>query len=335
MKEGLHWIGSRVYVPDIKEVKRILLQLAHSCPIAGHRGIKGTWLALSRRFVWDGLRGDVEEYVAACSSCQRAKRRTTKRNGLLQPLPIASGPWTSIEMDHIGGFPEVGGYNSLLVVSDRFTKRVHLIPAHSTDTAQDLAKQFLREVYRLHGAPSEIISDRGSTFIASFWEEVQRLLGISTHHGIAYHHEGQGQVERCNHTVEEVLRIWVNRAQDDWPDWLSVVEFSINNAVSSATGFSPFELDAGVAPFRGDSLDAICNVDKKSSAFSWASRFIEMRDMAMSILERQQQRMKDRADKTRRAWLPNVGDRVFVSSETLSLSGGPMKKLRPLFVILM
>ena len=332
LKDGFRWIGRRIWVPPDDDVKKELLRLAHSCPIAGHRGVHATWVALSRRFFWDGLYEDVQAFVGACDSCRKAKRRTTRKNGLLQPLPVANGPWTSIEMDHITGFPKVDGFDAILVVCDRFTKRVHLIPASVTDDAKSLARKFRDHVYKLHGAPSEIISDRGSAFVASFWSEVQTLLGITEHQSIPYHPEGHGQVERTNHTVEECLRLWVMESQSDWPEWLSMVEFAINNAQSSVTGYSPFELDAGVVPFRGDALDVVRDECTNEEAISWSARFTEMREHAARALEHARVRAKRRCDRSRVEWRPKVGDLVYIDAEAMPNYVKGNRKLRALFV---
>ena len=332
LKDGFRWIGRRIWVPPDDDVKKQLLQLAHACPIAGHRGVHATWVALSRRFFWDGLYEDVRAFVGACDECRRAKRRTTRKNGLLQPLPVANGPWCSIELDHITGFPKVGEYDAILVVCDRFTKRVHLVAACVEDDAKSLARKFRDNVYKLHGAPSEIISDRGSTFVAQFWREVQKLLGITEHFSIPYHPDGHGQVERTNHTVEECLRVWVMESQSDWPEWLALVEFAINNAQSTSTGYSPFELDAGVVPFRGDALDVVKDECSNADAISWAARFTEMRDHAALALENARVRAKARCDKSRIEWVPQIGDMVYVDVEALPNYLRGNKKLRALFV---
>src|SRR4029077_8512221 len=98
--------------------------------------------------------------------------------GLLTTLPIPSHPWSSISADHIIELPLSNGHNLILVVVDRFTKQAHFIPARNQDTSQDVAQQFISNIFRLHGLPNDIISDRGSRFTSKWWTEVERLLHI-------------------------------------------------------------------------------------------------------------------------------------------------------------
>ena len=110
----------------------------------------------------------VDSYVSNCDPCQHNKSRRHKRFGLLQPLELAYAPWTSISMDFIVDLPKSAGCTQIWVIVDRFTKMAHFIPLGKNVGAEDLAKKFLQEIWRLHGVPEQIVSDYNSKFMSSF-----------------------------------------------------------------------------------------------------------------------------------------------------------------------
>ena len=113
---------------------------------------------------------EVKEYVRSCDVCQRDKTSRRKKYSLLQPVDIPHQPWRSISMDFILGLPESNCYTQIWVVVDRLMKMAHFIPMVTGKElpAKDLTITFPREIWRLHGLPSDIVSDRGSMFISGF-----------------------------------------------------------------------------------------------------------------------------------------------------------------------
>ena len=136
----------------------------------------------------------VQEYVWTCDACQRNKTARHKKYGKLVPLPIPYQPWEQISMDFITDLPKVNGYTQCWVIVDRFTKMAHFIPLKNRK-AKELAVLFVKEVWRLHGLPKSVVSDRDSVFMSTFWSEVMRLLEVSTDRSSAYHHQTDGQTE--------------------------------------------------------------------------------------------------------------------------------------------
>lgn len=118
----------------------------------------------------------VKDYIRTCGLCQRSKAVCHKPFGKLQPLPVPLRPWCSISMDHITDFALSQGHDCLLVIVCRLTKMAHFIPCLTTDTAADLAKQFIRNVHRLHGLPDDIVCERGTTFASIFFWEITAAL---------------------------------------------------------------------------------------------------------------------------------------------------------------
>ena len=151
-------------------------------------------------------------------------------------------------MDFVVGLPWSNGFNAVLVVACRLTKMRHLIPCRDTATAEELAELFIRHVFRLHGLPRTVVSDRGPQFIAKFWQALCKALKIQAKLSTAHHPQTDGQTERLNAIIEQYLRTYVSYLQDDWENWLALAEFSANNHASESTGMSPFFANFGYDP---------------------------------------------------------------------------------------
>jgi hypothetical protein len=195
IQHGLLLHRGRIVVPIDDELRRRLLFECHNTPVGGHAGQFRTYKRLTNMFFWQGVRKDVQRYVAACDVCARAKSDSLRPAGLLQPLPIPSAIWTDIAMDFVKGLPTSEGKNTILVVVDRLSKYGHFIPLHHPYTAPMVADIFAREIVRLHGIPATIVSDRDKIFISNFWRELHRLQGTALHHSTSYHPQFDGQSE--------------------------------------------------------------------------------------------------------------------------------------------
>lgn len=183
--------------------------------------------------------------------------------GKLMPNRIPDHPWQIISADLIVELPESHGYNALFVVVDRFSKRAHVIPTTSDVDSIGIARLFRDHVFKLHGLPEEVISDRGTQFVSKFMRELNKLLGIKIAASTAYHPQSDGQTERVNQEIEQYLRLFVNHRQDDWFDWIALAEFSYNNRMHSSTKSTPFMLDnlqnprLGIEPIRESRLESL------------------------------------------------------------------------------
>ena len=145
------------------------------------------------------------------------------------------------------------GFNMIMVVVDRLTRMLHYIPctdkeADSGTSAPAMARLCLDHVFRLHGLPDIIVSDRGSQFVSAFWEHLTSSPSIKRKLSNAYHPQTHGQMERANQDPENHLRRYVSWTQDDWAHWLSVAELAANSAPSATTGISPFHAVYGYEP---------------------------------------------------------------------------------------
>jgi hypothetical protein len=247
IRDDRFYFRNRLYVPG-RELQTLLIQTAHDSVEGGHPGKNSLFELLSRDYWWRSLHYDVKMFVRACSNCSRNNTSRLRYQGALKPLPLPIQRWRDISVDFVGPLPEIDGYNCIMVVVDRLSKERHYIPCHTTLTAADLAKIFVREVWRLHGLPDSIVSDRGPQFIAEFWKAVCYRLQITASLSTAYHPETDGQTENANAFMEQYLRKYINLAQNDLFDWLPMAEFAANNAVNSSTQISPFFANKGFHP---------------------------------------------------------------------------------------
>ena len=159
--------------------------------------------------------------------------------------------WDAISVDFISELLESGGYDSIMVAVDSAGKRSHFVETVTTVTAAGAANLYLRNIWKLHGLPRKVVSDRGPQFVAAFMKELYRLLGIEAATSTAYHPQTDGQTERVNQELEQYLRLFVRERQDDWYTLLPLAEFSYNNHVHSSTQQTPFLLDTGRHPRMG------------------------------------------------------------------------------------
>jgi hypothetical protein len=202
--DDLIYYKGRIYVVPESKFKEKVLRAFHDSPLAGHQGFLKTYRQIRERFVWKGLKEDVMRYVRECTTCQQNKVEHTHPTGLLQPLPIPTYKWESISMDFITGFPKVQGKDGIFVVVDRLTKFAHFFAISMEYSASQVAELFFREVFRLHGLPKNIVSDRDSRFMSTFWQELFRLVGTELTPSMSYHPQTDGQTEIVNKWVEGI-----------------------------------------------------------------------------------------------------------------------------------
>ncbi|KAF1321799.1 reverse transcriptase, partial [Globisporangium splendens] len=233
----------RAVVPNDSDLRNRVLFEYHDAPFRGHPGREKTYLALSRDFYWSHQYKWVRKYVRACEVCQRVKPAPVT-NAPLRSRPVPTDCWKSVSMDFIFGLPaDSSKKTGILVIVDRFSKMVHLSAVPASVTAKQTAQIFLDSVFRLHGMPTEIVSDRDPRFTAAFWQELFRLLGTQLKISTADHPQTDGQTERVNRTLEDILRSYAH-SFTHWNECLPLAEFAINNSVHVSTGHTPFYVNA-------------------------------------------------------------------------------------------
>ena len=328
---GLWRKGCRIVVPDSRKLKELILTDCHETPMSGHAGIDRTVARLRERWWWRNMYTDAVEHVHSCDSCQRNKAQRMKPSGLLQPLPIPERRWGSVSVDFITGLPlTANGYDSICVCVDRLSKMTHFTPTTKDVNAEEFANLFFDVVVRLHGVPNDIVSDRGSVFTSAFFRQLCQRMGWKQKLSTAYHPQTDGQTERMNSVLEDMLRHYVDATCSNWDTFLSSAEFAANSAVNASTGFSPFKVMYGEQPLTPMVLEA------PRVPLTKADQVVETVDEVVKLVRKalvaSQQRHKIGADRSRRDVSFEVGDYVLLSTRNLRLRVKGDTKLLPKFV---
>lgn len=318
---------NKIFVPTA--VRSRLISWMHSTKFSAHPGVSRTISLISRRFWWPSSYKDIKEYVLACAVCARNKPSHQLPSGQLQPLPTPTRPWSHIALDFVTGLPVSGGMTTILTVVDRFSKACHLIPLKKLPSALQTAQLLVKHVFRLHGIPREILSDRGPQFSAQVWRHFCTALGAKVCLSSGYHPQTNGQTERMNQEVEAMLRCLTRTNSSDWSQYLTWVEYAHNSLVSSATGLSPFEITLGYQPplFPSDETDiAVTSVRHhiRRCRAVWRN--------TVSALHRTLEQNRRIADRKRRpAPVYAAGQQVWLSTKDIHLKS-MSKKLSPRFI---
>jgi transposase InsO family protein len=324
---------SRICIPRITTLLNCILRQEHDAKISGHLGMDKTYERVYRKYYWPKMRKYIRRYIKTCDSCQRVKPSNQKPLGLLHPLEIPEERWESVSIDFITHLPQTrnSNFDAITVFVDRLTKRIHLAASKTTDTAMNVAHTFLREIFRQHGLPKNIVSDRDSKFTSKFWKTLTKQLGIQLKTSSAYHPETDGQTERANRTIEEMLRHYIAYKQDDWDLQLPIIEYAYNDSINTSTKMTPFYLDLGR---NIESFEIRSRNSNVPSANELTERLEESKKLAIECLHRAQENQKRFADEKRTEAEFDINDEVLVSTENLNpevYRNSPSKKLLPKF----
>ncbi|MCO5548854.1 hypothetical protein L7F22_002316 [Adiantum nelumboides] len=330
--KGNLYYYDRLCIPANSAFKSQILHECYNSPFSGHPGLNKTYEKIKSTFFWPGMKLDAKNYVRECFQCQQVKIEHKRMPGDLQPLDIPLQKWESISMDFIIKLPTTrGGYDSIFVVVDRLTKQAHFFPVKMTDSALTIARLFVKEIFRLHGMPKSIVSDRDSKFTSHFWratfESIGTLLCMST----AFHPQTDGETERVNRISEDMLRMYVNENQSNWNDYLPLVEFAYNSSYHTSIRMTPFEA------MYGYNCPTPINFLNSRNKVELSHEMLEKMDNELAKIRgnirKAQKRHKLYYDKKHRVVEYEIGDMVFlkVIPEKSHLILGKDRRLSPRF----
>ncbi len=270
------------------------------------------------------MQTDVENMVKNCEICIKNKVDGTPYAGLLQPLPIPEQAWQVVSMDFIESLPRSEGKDIILVVVDKFTKYAHFLSLAHPYTASDVAKLFFDSIYKLHGLPEGIISDRDKIFTSQFWQDLFRFMGVKLQLSTAYHPQSDGQTERVNRCLETYLRCMCFERPRHWHKWLTLAEWWYNSTHHSSLGMSPFHALYGYPP----PTNLVLNVNQElhASVEDWRVERERMMQVLRERLQEAQNRMKQNADKKRVDKVYSVGDMVYLKLQPYRQNSVVMRK---------
>ncbi|MCO5593073.1 hypothetical protein L7F22_047079 [Adiantum nelumboides] len=309
MDELLYYLD-RICVPHNGALRKILIQEHHGVPFGAHPGTNKTYRLLSATYFWPQMQQDVIKYVKACHSCQIMEASRQLPQGLLQPLRVPKERWESISMDFITTLPRTTkGNGQILVIVDRFSKLAHFISCKKAASAPDIASLFVQHIFTIHELPRSIISDRGPKFTGHFWTSLFKSPGTNLLFNSAYHLQTDGQIERVNQILEQMLRHYIQQRLASWEEYLPLVEFAYNNASHSVIGMRPFQAAYGHTPLVPTNFVL---QHKVALAYQLVQ---EMQDILVQVRDKLihvQQKYQKQANKHRRHAEFNEGDLVLL-----------------------
>jgi hypothetical protein len=215
-----------------------------------------------------------------------------------------------VSLDFIEGLPRSGHADCVLVVVDTFNKHAHFISLLHPFMTLKVAHAFISRVYKLHGLPKALVSDRDKIFTSALWQELFHLLGTQLQMSTTYHPQSDGQIEHVNQCLETFLRSFVHSCSTKWSAWLPQAEFWYNTCPHSSLGMSPFDV------LYGRALRHLGLLPADSITSSDLSEWLSQREVILRVIKhnllRAKQRMKHQANKGRSEQEFAVGDFVFV-----------------------
>jgi len=250
--------------------------------------------------------------------------------GKLKLSEVPEELWTHLTVDFTTKLLVVVGKDVILVVCDQLSKMTHFVATTEGTSVEGLARLFWNNVWKLHGLPESMVSDREPQFMAELTKELNRMLGIEMKLSMAFHPQMDGQTERMNQELEQYLRFFVGHQQKDWPEWLVSAEFAVNNKVHTATKVSSFMANYGKEMRMGGDIR---KKGKVESATEFVERMKKVHEEVGVALKKTQEEMKRYADRSRKEterW--KKGDRVLLSTKDLVFKKRPVRKLTERYI---
>ena len=229
--------GPKVQILIPGSLREVVLKECHESLTSGHLGRSKTLANVKRRFLWMGMRKQVELFVKTCMICQQYKTSGQSRKAALKDYRVGE-PMERVCIDIVGPFPESGrGNKYALVVTDCFTKYVEIYPMPNQE-AETVAQILTREFFSRYGVPLEIHSDQGTQFESRLFQEVCQLLGVHKTRTTPFRPQSDGQSERNIKTLTKMIAM-VTKEQDEWDEHLPFVSMAYRATPQESTGFSP------------------------------------------------------------------------------------------------
>ena len=346
-------MGDRLCVPTDAELENrttcrlSLVAEIHDNAFTCHPGTQKTLQELKRRVYWPDMRADVTRYVKACPECQRFKIDRQRPQGKLVPTQTPMRPGTHYSIDFMTGLPKSGRqeHDAILVVVDRFSKKVRCLPTWKKASGKLVAELFINHVMLGpdgQGVPMEIISDRDARFTppsakakqASFWEEFFAHIGTSIRLSTARHQRTDGMTERMIASIQDLMRIGIDYKQSNWTRLLPRIVFTINNLEARSTGFSPFFIERGRDPLipldRDRALESMAPQREDTQTFLERIWDIESQVTEKLMKAKEHQAQFFDKHKSRPATVFEVGDEVWLSTKGITMPWDKDRKSKKL-----
>ncbi|GJT54002.1 putative reverse transcriptase domain-containing protein [Tanacetum coccineum] len=331
--DGTLCLNNRSWIPCLGDLRALIMHESHKSKYSIHPGSDKMYQDLKKLYWWPNMKAKIAKYVSKCLTCAKVKIEYQKPSGLLVQPEIPQWKWENITMDFVTKLPNTAAWqDTIWVIVDRLTKSAHFLPMREDDTLEKLTRLYLKEVVSRHGVPVSIISDRDGKFTSYFLKSLHKALGTRLDMSTAYHPETDGQSERTNQTLEDMLRACVLDFRKGWDKHLPLVEFSYNNIYHTSIKAAPFE-----ALYGRRCRSSICWAEVEDSQLTGPEIIHETTEKIVQIKSRIQaarDRQKSYADVKRKPLEFQVGDKVMlkVSPWKGVIRFGKRGKLNPRYI---
>lgn len=323
--------SQRIIVP--KNRRTWILKMAHDNQYHGsHLGIKKTLIKL-KQFWWPRMRGEVENYVKSCHSCQIHKRPPGKPFGVMKSLRT-SELFERLHIDIIGPKPVTHSGNMWIITAvDAFSKWAITRAVPETSTEQVL-NFLLEDIVAKHGPPKAIFSDRGAQFTSALMGHIEKFFDIKRQLTAPYHPQGNGACERFNGTIQRMLKHYVTSNQKNWDKALTWATYAYNTTPHETTTFTPYEILYGRehrSPLNEWKEKTFENTEYMTHDYveSLKASIIKINTHVQNISRESQDHQKKYYDQNHRPHNFQVGDLVLVNNPG---GVGLAKKFTPLTI---
>lgn len=295
-------------VPEIL-TKEIIQNFHDNKMVGAHLGVHKVYNKIRSRYHWPLMHKQIKTYVTSCIICQKRKPDKTKQVGKMQTYPIKNGaPFSDITIDYVGPLIPSHGFKYILVATCRITKYCVAKPCRNADART--TTQFLLNLILTYGAMRTVRSDNGTHFTAKVISDILTALNIKKTEGIAYRPTSQGNVEKQNQVIIDMIAPYMND-KEKWTDILQIVLHAYNSTIHFSTGYSPFYLLHGYEPKSIFDIVLIPNT-YEHSVIDELNKLQKVRDTIPQILQKAFKNQKDSRDKNKYDIDYKVGEKVLV-----------------------
>jgi hypothetical protein len=315
-QDRLVYYKGKLYIPNNKELRGDIVKSCHDSLAAGHPGKHSTLELVSRLYWWPQMASFVDKYVLDCEKCQCYKPAQHSKV-VLQPQEVPAGPWQHVGIDFITQLPPSNHFDSIAVYVDHYSDQAHLVPCKSNLTAEGTANLHYRDVFRLHGIPKKVFSNCGPQFAAQFMRALYKCFGIKTGLTTAYYPEENGKVKCKNQEVEQYLRLFCDKRQEDWAKHLPAAEFALNSRIHSGTFKAPFELIYRYCPDFTVPIGKRSNMPGLDQRLDHLAKVRADAEAALQLLKEKMKEQYEHDKKTAHSF--DVGDLVWFQAKDIKI----------------
>lgn len=232
------------FIEDAEVIHKIIKEM-HETPFSGHPGVTRTYKRIKEKYSWNNMKKTIKAYIRKCNSCQTKKLTRKKTKVPMEITTTSQEPFEKIFLDIVGPLPlSEDGMKYILTCQDDLSK-FSISVALPNQEAKTVAKALIDNVICIYGIPYSILTDKGTNFMSSVFQDICKLFKIKKLNTTAYHPQSNGALERSHQTLEDFLKHFIKPNQTDWPEWIQLATFSYNTTPHTATKFTPFEIIFG------------------------------------------------------------------------------------------